>query len=169
MSKPPPRCPFVIVADWNEFLPQHLGYRFEQIDPPVEVVTGNLNVGDYTVAGMESRVTVERKTLGDLYGSFGSRKRDNMIERIQLMNSFEFAAVVVEATYVEVMSGYPHSRVHPRSLSGTIVALKQRYKGVHWEFMPDRECGERMTFRILERFYNDHIQDNANDQAEASR
>lgn len=149
-------CPFTIVADVNEHLPHHLGYRFESIDPPVRVVTSNLYVGDYTVLGLEDRVIVERKTFDDLYGSFGKWKRENMIERVGLMDGYDFAAVVVECDYVTAMGGHPYSKVHPRSLSGTIVALKQRYKGVHWEFMPDRECGERMTFRILERFYQDH-------------
>lgn len=158
--KPGNECPFVVIADANEYLPQHLGYRFEQIDPRPRVLTSNLWVGDYTVSGLAAEVVVERKTLGDLYGSFGKNKRENMIERVAIMDhSFRRAFVVVEAEYSEVVSNPPrYSRVHPRSLSGTIIALKQRFPRVHWEFMPGRDAGERMTFRILERYYLDHAE-----------
>jgi ERCC4-type nuclease len=151
-------CPFTIVVDSNEYLDHHLGYRFEQIDPRPSVVTVNLFVGDYTLLGCPDEVIVERKTLADLYASFG-KKRENMIERISIMNSrFDFAAMVIEAEYSEVVNCPPrHTKLHPRSLSGTIIALKQRFPKVHWEFMPGRDAGERMTYRILERFYLDKI------------
>lgn len=151
-------CPFIVAVDYNEYLPNHLGYRFEQVVPRPKTMTVDMNVGDYSIVGHPG-VLVERKTLGDLYGSFGKNKRENMIERISIMNeTAEYAAMMVEAEYYDVVNAPPrHSKLHPRSLSGTIIALQQRFPNVHWCFMRDRECAEMMTFRILERFYNDKM------------
>lgn len=155
-KKPGAGCPFIITVDWNEYLPQHRGYRFEQVIPTPRTMTVDMEVGDYSVLGHPG-VIVERKSLPDLYQSFG-KKRENMIQRIEIMNdTAAYAAMMVEAEYHDIVNHPPrHSKLHPRSLSGTIIALMQRFKNVHWYFMRDRECAEMMTYRILERFHADH-------------
>lgn len=161
-----PACPFTIVVDTRE---QNY-YTFENIRPKsspnspapkIQTVRLCLSIGDYSLFGFPG-IAIERKSKEDLYGSVARRK--NFIHRLERMNELTYAAVVVEAEFFDCIAmPPPHSKLHPRSLSGTLIAWRQRYRNVDWYFMPGREAAERATFRILERFYIDHRNDHRND------
>lgn len=98
--------PFTIVADNNEGYP----YTFASLPTraadgnkrmAVKVVSRSLETGDYSIEGMESRVTVERKSLTDLYGTLGGG-RERFEREFERMQAMEFAAVVVEAGLPEI-------------------------------------------------------------------
>ncbi len=58
-----------IVRDSREQSPFHFeDARFDG----VEVIEGTLTTGDYSIAGLESRVAVERKSLADFIGSIST-------------------------------------------------------------------------------------------------
>jgi len=151
-------CPFTVVVDSREQRP----YEFRDIisgafrrPVPVEVPTmrSSITVGDYSVFGLPG-VVVERKSKEDLYGSVV--RRSNFIGRLERMSELGYAAVVVEAELFDCIENPPSfSKFHPRSLSRTLFAWRQRYR-VDWYFVPGRDAGERTTFRILERFWIDH-------------
>ena len=56
----------VAVVDSREQLPLDL--------EPLQSVRGTLTTGDYSVAGMESIVAIERKSLGDLLSCIGKER-----------------------------------------------------------------------------------------------
>lgn len=127
------------------------GYAPKLIVPSVR---GTLNTGDYSILGYEDSITIERKSKGDLYGSV-SQSRDNFVGRLERMQSFAFAAVVVEASWDELLTQPPsHTNYRPKSLCRTIQAWITRYH-VHWLMVPNREYAEAFTFRLLQRFWLD--------------
>jgi ERCC4-type nuclease len=152
-------CPFTVVVDTREqspylFLGLTGGPRRRPLPLAVPTMRAGLPVGDYSILGYP-QIVVERKSKEDLYGSVS--RRSNFVGRLERMDELIYSAVVVEAEYLDCLGNPPRfAKLHPRSLSGTLIAWRQRYRGVDWYFVPGREAGERTTFRILERFWLDH-------------
>jgi ERCC4-type nuclease len=120
---------------------------------PTQVTT--LPSGDYSLAGLENAVAVERKSLADLYHTLAAG-RGRFERELGRLTDMEFAAVVVEADWDAIINRPPdRSRLLPKSVFRSVVALQQRFPRVHWWACPGRRFAEVATFRILERFHRD--------------
>ena len=169
-------CPFEIVVDSNEGAPfSFLGLKtpaaqgkkplvvrivrkplWNMVVRPVTTKRGTFNIGlaDYSIEGMEDRVQIERKSVADLFGTLGGRREKFEAEIKRLHEDCEFAAVVVEGGWDQIIL-WRGNGPEPQSVVGTILAWQQRYRNVHWLLLPSRSAAERITFRVLERFWND--------------
>lgn len=118
----------------------------------VNTAVATLPVGDYSLAEYP-RVIIERKSKEDLYNSV-NQKRDNFEARLYRMCAeYDFAAVVVEASWDDLLSNPPkYTQFNPKSLGRTIQAWMTKYRFVQWVCMPDRAWAEAYTFRLLEKF-----------------
>ena len=94
---------FIIVVDSREQLP----YRW----PDNLTVVKGLSAGDYSVLGMENRVAVERKSLIDAYGTFGSN-RERFEAELERLSKFDYAAVVIEASMFDALKNPPKGKRH---------------------------------------------------------
>ena len=142
--------PFTIVIDTREQAP----YTFDSINPKPNTITLGLKTGDYSLDGFEDRITIERKSLSDLYGSVGMG-RDRFEREIARMVDMYFAAVVIEADWKTIIQNPPvRSKMSPKSVLATICAWMQRYR-VHWIACPNRMFAEKITYRLLDRWYRD--------------
>lgn len=156
-SKKPLDNPFTILIDQREKAPYFFtGLRAGSKNScrPLVVPTefAHLKTGDYSIAGMEDRICIERKSLADLYSTLGSN-RDRFEREHERMTEFDFAAVVVEASIARVILNPPkESRLLPKSVYGTAMAWMVRYN-VPWLFVEDRVLAEKTTFKLLEKFY----------------
>lgn len=82
----------------------------------------SLDTGDYSIAGFESLITIERKSLGDLVSTVINdwiRFRKELVR----MSGFDFAAIVVEANVEQVMSKQYESEANPASVMGKCAAI----------------------------------------------
>jgi hypothetical protein len=154
--------PFTVLIDTREKVPyEFLGLLSNADEGSVPLVVPTrreaLVIGDYGLWGLP-RVSVERKSLDDLYASIV--RRANWEARLTLMQEeLDYGAVVVEAEWGRVLVAPPRfSHYPPKSLFRTVVAWSQRFPLVHWWFLPDRDAAEQATFRILERYWKDHQQ-----------
>ena len=142
--------PFVIVTDAREKNP----FSFAAIDPPPATIVKTLPTGDYSLAGFESRITIERKSLSDLFGSCGNG-RERFEREIIRMARFDYAAVVIEADWTAILRSPPHhSKLNPKTVYASIIAWSQRHH-IHFWLCPNRQFAERTTYRILERYHRD--------------
>jgi ERCC4-type nuclease len=158
------QCPFTIVVDTNELLPNHKPFQFiglrtnkDQGERPIIVNTIGLNlyVGDYSILGLP-RIIIERKSLSDLFGS--NARHDNFEERLAEMSgsAYDFAAVVIEAEYSTIMKRPPkYTSMLPKAVMRSILSWMPRYR-VQWVPMPDRRAAEIATFRLLEFCWKYH-------------
>ncbi len=48
-----------------------------------------------------------------------------------------------------------YSQMNTKTIYRTVLAWQQRFRNVHWWFVPGRRMGEITTLRILERFWKD--------------
>lgn len=150
-----------VVIDTRE----QLGFTFEGLrcdeadgggPLTVPTVRGTLASGDYSLLGFETRVAVERKSAADLYGTIG-QGRDRFERELERLAAFDFAAVVVEAGLLELVTDPPpHTQLPPKIVVRSVIAWQQRYQRVHWTFAGCRRLAEAWTFRTLERYLREH-------------
>lgn len=161
-------CPFTVVVDTREQHPwsfRRVSADARQDNRPlvVRTVRNALPTGDYSIEGLESQVTIERKSLADAYGTFGGG-RDRWERELERMASFSFAAVVIEAGWPSILHYTPpHESASGRRFTGkmfyrSVIAWQQRHGNVHWWFCDTLDFAERTAFRMLERFWVDEIE-----------
>lgn len=117
----------VILVDSHEQKP----FDFKRFPNWIETVkTKHLDVGDYTVEGMEDLLALERKSLPDLIGTVIQR-RNRFISLCEELSRYRWRAIIVEATYKDIKSDYGklglETRAHPNAVSGSLDAAEVRF------------------------------------------
>lgn len=149
-ARKPKIPPFVIKIDTREQAP----FGFLNIEPwdYIERVACALPTGDYSIVGLESRVTIERKTVEDFYGSIGSG-RERFEREMQRLATFDYAAVVIEGNWNEILFDRPGNvQMAAKSASNTALSWSIRY-GVHFWLCEGRRHAELTTFHLLRHFW----------------
>jgi ERCC4-type nuclease len=144
---------FTIIIDTREQQP----YTFQNIKPePPETIIQGLTTGDYSVAGLESRICVERKSMADLFGSVGKGRARFECE-MERMNKFDYAALVIESDLSSIFVNPPvRSKMNPKAVFRTIISWSQRYNVYIWP-MWNRDAAERVTYLILKKYYDEYM------------
>ena len=143
MNKP------VIIIDTRE----QEGFSF---DPELaDVERRALPAGDYSLAGLERRVAVERKSLDDFVSTV-IRGRARFAKELQKLQTYDFACVVIEATLAEVLRGSYQSGAHPNSVFGAVISIIVDC-GIPAYFCSDRQVACRFTQDILLRLHRNHL------------
>lgn len=166
--------PFTILVDSQEKGP----FRFDGIrarsfvdarqriyKPAVEWKYLGVGMGDYSLAGFEGRIAIERKSLEDAHGTLlgWKARRDRFKRELANLADMESAAVVIEASLGQVLAEAPEwgkksAADNRTALYGTILAWQQEYR-VPWIFCDDKELAALTAFRLLERFWYMHRRD----------
>ena len=139
--------PLSIVSDSREQAP----FRFEGFACTVEI--GTLAAGDYSVAGFERRVAVERKELQDLIGCLGA-DRERFQRELARLRGYDCAAVVVEAPVMALRTGRYLGRLDAGAAWQTVLAFSMRYR-IPFIFCADRADAEAVTFDLLRHYARD--------------
>jgi ERCC4-type nuclease len=117
----------------------------------VHVTRGTLLTGDYSLAGHEHSVALERKSLSDLYACVG-RERPRFERELARLAAADYGAVVIESTLAEVLGGHGRSRVSPKSAVGSLLAWSVEHR------LPIFFCGSRAltaatVLKLLTKFW----------------
>lgn len=158
----PLTTPYTVVIDTREQRPfAFAGIRADarQHCRPlaVQTVRATLRQGDYSLVGHELAIAIERKSAADLYSTLAAG-RGRFERELQRLNQLQFAAVVVEIDWHEILLGAPDgwSKLSPKTVYRSVIAWQQRYPRVHWWTCRGREFAEVTTLRMLERWWRDH-------------
>lgn len=140
--------PLQITIDTRE---QHPYLFLPQVGAELAVLSvKGLKSGDYSLAGAEDRVAVERKSLDDFVSCCG-RERDRFERELERLATMAAAAVVVEADYGAISAGRYRSRIKAEAVLGSVAAWTVRYR-IPFLLCGDRAGGEAMTWRLLRQF-----------------
>ena len=139
--KPPKPC---VIIDTREQTP----WRFSA---EVEVARGTLHTGDYSLAGHESAICIERKSLDDLVQTV-TRGRERFERELERMRSFAFKAVLIEASLADLRDHRYTSQALPAAIFGSCCCLHVDY-GVPFLWCHDRAIAARVCERVLRRFH----------------
>lgn len=113
---------------------------------PLSTSAATLPTGDYSVAGLEDVIAIERKSLDDLLGCIG-QSRERFDREILRLLAYPTRAVVVEASWRELESGQWRSKVTPAAACGSVlgwIAL-----GVPFLFATDHASAGKAVSRML--------------------
>ena len=112
-----------------------------------------LRTGDFSIAGLEARIAVERKSIQDLFNSCspcGSRQA--FIHTCARLGKLEFSALVIEASLDDVLLGTEWSGMHPNAVLGTLEAIAVRW-GIHPYFAGSSALAEELVACLLHKAY----------------
>lgn len=101
---------------------------------PARVCT--LRTGDYSVAGLDSRFTVERKSVSDLVATL-SQRRGLFMAELERMLSHEFRRLLVIGTWDELREVLSRRRITLASVLGSLASIDARGVPVVWVESPD--------------------------------
>lgn len=80
-----------------------------------------LQLGDYSIAGLEDRCVVERKDLADLVHSL-TATRALFVSRLKKMSAYPHRLLVITAALSSVKSSYPFSNCNPNHIMQALIA-----------------------------------------------
>ena len=140
-----------IVIDSREQRP----YRFQDC-PFVEIICGSLQTGDYSLYGLEDRITIERKELSDLLSCL-THDRPRFTRELERLRGFESACVLVESSLAKIARGEYRSQVSPEAALQSLVSFMANYK-VPFFFAENRDQGETFAFNFLRHFHRHAVE-----------
>lgn len=139
--------PLRIIQDSREQCP----FRFEGFNAVVTV--GTLEAGDYSLAGFERRIAIERKTLPDLIACLGV-ERERFERELQRLKAHDFACIIVESPVVALRQHLYASRLDEVAAWQSCLAFMQRFR-LPIIFCQNRRDAEETTFHLLRHFARD--------------
>ena len=131
---------FTVIVDSRERLP----YKYPGM------VNAALPTGDYSVAGFEGRIALERKSFDDLVGCV-TRDRDRFEKQVQRLGAMEYGALIIEEDSAGIMQGHELSQVDPAAVLGTLLSWSVKW-GVPVWLCSGRDHARAITYRLLQHF-----------------
>ena len=113
---------------------------------PLKTITATLQTGDYSLAGLEKIIAIERKSLPDLLSCVGS-ERERFDREIQRLLAFQTKALVVESSWPELEAGNWRSKVTPAAAVGSVLGWAAL--GIPVIMAGDHERAGRFVSRML--------------------
>lgn len=125
----------------------------------------NLDTGDYSLPGLESRVAIERKAAGDLLGTLLGQHKDsngnavNNFDRfraeLERARSFDLFAIVIEWDLYQLFEAANGKRWTPQSVIARLHSIVVDYRyPVLWAY--DRTGAEMAVGELLARVWEQH-------------
>jgi ERCC4-type nuclease len=135
--------PVEIIIDTREQKP----YTF---NPALVVpIRRALPAGDYSVAGLELLLAVERKSMDDFVGTV-IRARERFYRELAKLSRYPRACVVVEGTLADLLAGNYRAHAHPESVFGSALAITVDF-GIPVFFCSSRSVACRFVEKYLLR------------------
>lgn len=120
----------------------------------IVTIRQKLDAGDYSVAGLEDCIVIERKNLDDFVGTVIYQK-DRFHNELCALARMDFAAIVVEASLTDILEHRYKSGVLPASVIGAAVAVMVEYR-IPIIFCGNRQIACHMTQKLLQRYAQKH-------------
>ena len=136
-----------IIVDSREQLPFAFSHK-RYAD--VQIQSGTLNVGDYSLRNLEDKVAVERKSLPDLVQCLG-RERERFERELLRGAALDAFAVVVEGSWSDLANGNFRSQLNPHAACQSTLAFMARYR-VPFLFAGSRPAAEYVTWGFLRQY-----------------
>jgi ERCC4-type nuclease len=112
-----------------------------------DVTYRTLETGDYTVAGLEHALTIERKSLGDAVGTV-IHDWTRFRKQLYRMAGMDLAVVVIESSVAAILDHEYESDAEPLSVLGRLNSVTIDH-GVPVVYAGSRACAETWAERFL--------------------
>jgi DNA excision repair protein ERCC-4 len=133
------------IVDTREQRPANLG--------DLKIIRQGLTTGDYSILGLTSEISLERKNMDDMVACCG-RERERFQRELDRIRAYPVRAVIIEATWEQLCKGGWRSQISPEQVTGSI--LKWMCDGVPFVFAGN-DSGtiiRRMLLLSARHYYN---------------
>lgn len=104
---------------------------------PMQVKTATLDVGDYSLKGLEDQVAIERKNWADFLNCVG-RERSRFDRAVIRMKGIPHRVIVVEGIYSDVLKGnFGLSNINRNAVISSVASWNRQ--GIAVMFLEDAE------------------------------
>ena len=134
---------FILVIDTSEQRPLFIERQQDLVVKHQKLVTG-----DYSIAGFENSVCVERKMLSDFDSFIGRERIAKTIPKLERMRSMVWSALVIECSERKLFGKRKYGKLTGEHSRGFLKKCRVQY-GIH-VFISDKRAE-------LERFILDHL------------
>lgn len=131
----------IILVDSREQLPYHF---------TTPSIKGTLATGDYSIAGLEDLISIERKTLPDFISCLCTG-RERFERELHRGKALDYFAIVIECSLSDIAKGDYRSRMNPPAAIQSILAFSIRYH-LPIFFAENRSYGQRITESLLLKY-----------------
>lgn len=151
-------CPFTILVDTREQAP----WTFQSIVIErrlwtITRIAATLATGDYTIAGCEDRLCVERKSVSDLIKSITvehDREARKQARMRAIADAGGFARMIIEGSFSQAcddLDADEGRKVGSEHILGTWASWENRY--VPWLWAGDRRRAELIAFKVMLKWW----------------
>ena len=116
-------------------------------------IRGTLKTGDYSVAGLETEIAIERKELSDLLGCL-TTNRGRFERELTRARDMRYFAVICEGTYKQLFEGLYRSRMNKKAAWESVAAFEIRYN-IPFYFMGSPELAARKAESLLLKYWRE--------------
>ncbi len=123
------------------------------------IVSKKLNVGDYSLEGFEDRISIERKSLIDLFGTLGGGHK-RFKKELEKSRSYDYFAIVIEGSYTKCLEkdfvGSYYSKMRGYVITSILFTLHIKY-GINIFFANNRIEAKKIIkeiFKSYTKIYN---------------
>lgn len=88
---------------------------------PMQIVSKKLDVGDYSILGLETFIAIERKSLADFVMCCGS-ERERFQRELDSLRAWTVRPVIIEATWSELRMGQWRSKLSAKQVMSSIAS-----------------------------------------------
>jgi len=118
----------------------------------IEIKT--LNVGDYSLKGLEDKIAIERKSLPDLFGTLGKGNK-RFKKELQRAQKLDYFAIIIEGDYDKVLNkdfeGSFYTKMKGHVIISILFTIHVKY-GINIFFCKDRYQCVRMIKDIFKSY-----------------
>jgi len=143
----------IIIKDTRE----QDGWNFENY--PVEVNTGSLMSGDYSLKGLENMVAIERKSKSDLLSSLTGSNRVRLKNELERLRAYPYKALIAECSWHDISSKNYRSAINPNSVYGSICSWCWKYR-IPVIMAGDKTTGQKIAYTLFNTFVNNYMRVN---------
>ena len=119
------------------------------------VIRKKLDVGDFSLVGCESLISIERKSLSDLISCFCG-ERDRFTRELQKFQAVPDRWIICEGNYGDLLRGNYRSAMNPKSAWESGIALMTRFH-IPLLMAGDIKTAATLAQSLLVRWYREHV------------
>lgn len=149
-----PLVKFTVIRDTREQKGKGWNFKASANCEGVEII--KLDVGDYTVKGMEDILAIERKTIGDLWNTLGTAKNYKRFQKEwERGKNHKFKFLIIEGSLADINKGYRWSKVPVANIHAKLLSLQINYN-VHVIFAGRLDIARAYTRRLMAKVFSYH-------------
>lgn len=146
---------FTIIQDTREQVGK--GWRFNTTAKTNKMEREKLDVGDYSIKGLEHIIFIERKTVGDLWGTLGNPKNyERFLKEMERAKDHAIKFLIIEGTLADINKGYGYSKVPQSVIHGKLFSLQLKH-GMQVVFAGRKDTARTYVRKLLEKLHRYHL------------